>query len=263
VTSELVVKVLLAAVSLATLCWGIYRHRQKLKTVQRTEISDLALSIENSDRKQFKIAIVDDEVDKRFSQDEKEALLRRGFDIRYLKDIQSIQDLAKYQIVFCDIKGVGANLAVGKDFHGGIIVSELRKYHPLAYIVIYSSETYKPEFNRYFALADGVADKGRMTGEPLIELFDQAMKTLNSPTKQWVRFKKNVLGQREQYIEPRTMERLHKRFLGMFAIGDTAFEKQSKLLNLKIREENSFENPLADLTRDAAEVANKLIDLLH
>ncbi len=61
-------------------------------------------------RHRVRILLIDDE---NFILEE--PLKRQGFNITYKKDIDVLTDVEPYQIVLCDIRGVGKTLAVFKN----------------------------------------------------------------------------------------------------------------------------------------------------
>jgi hypothetical protein len=257
-TFAIEVKAVSAIATLGLVCLTTYRLIARKKNSRSATTVSLALSLKDEFRNKVRIAIVDDEVDIRFSKQTRDALLQRGFDVNYLEDVHDIKSIDAYQIVLCDIKGVGKNLAIGTAFHGGIVVSELRKRRPLVYIIIYSSLTYNPEFNHFFNLADEVADKGRLEEESLAVLLDGAIQTFRSPDQQWHRFMKWVLESGKDY-KPHEIEKIHKAFLNMFTggRGDTL---ESKIRNLGLYDGNS-ENLGIELVRSASDATEKLLEL--
>lgn len=245
-----------ATATLAAVCLGAYKVTLG-KGSQPRNVASLTLSKQNG-RNQFRVAIIDDESAIRFPNEMREALRKRGFNVDYFEDVISVEQIDQYQIVLCDIKGVGKNLALGKSFHGGIIVSELRRRRPLAYIIIYSSLTYKLDFKPYLDLADEAADKGRLEEDSLAATIDNAIQILTSPEQQWDRVEKWIL--RDQQYKPREVEKMHKKFMSAFAAGGgITLESRLRISNLA---EGGIGETGIDLARDSAAVIEQVIDLL-
>jgi hypothetical protein len=252
-------KIAAAAATFTAVFWGIFRFFARNRS-GRMPAQELALMPGRENRTAFKIAIIDDEADKRFTNRERESLRRRGFDITYLKDVRQIHELAEFHIVLCDIVGVGRLVAVGDNFHGGIIASELRKLHPLVFIILYSSMAFNPSFNKFYALADDAVDLPKLGGESLIEVFDNAIGVLRSPSAQWMRFKKYVIGNREQSMDPKSLSKLHEQFLRRFA---AVFSADKRLALYSFENGEGRSNIGLDIARDATDAVEKLIDLIQ
>lgn len=81
--------------------------------------------LNNRERCNFKIAIIDDE-DFYY----KEQLSRLGFNITKYDDIQDLNMLASYDLIISDIKGVGKYF--DSEFEGAFLLSELKKMYPVS-----------------------------------------------------------------------------------------------------------------------------------
>jgi hypothetical protein len=241
-----------ALASLSILSWGVY------KFVHRKQNEEPPPPV-SSRRGNFRAAVVDDDVASRFDPVAREALRGRGFNVDYFADISNVRELDRYSIVLCDIKGVGRHMGLDGNGHGGIIVSELRKSHPLIYIVMYSAENYNPRFNRFFALADEVMDKGSVSGEAVVELLDRAIAALGSASDLWKRFKKHVLARLPEEIDAERIRRIQRGFMKVANDGEAALNR--KLTGLVSSGLPSEDSATAELTINASEAADKLIEL--
>ncbi len=255
----LAAKTLSACVALGALSWSIYRNF-RLRRHEADKVS--ADAPPRKPRNRFRVAVVDDEVEERFKTGTRNALAKRGFVIDFLEDVNSVQEVFSYQIVLCDIRGVGRNLGINRNGHGGILVSELRKMRPLTYLILYSAETFNPAFNRYFALADEVQDKRRLTGEDLVDVLDRAISTLSSPRDQWLRFKKFVLRGAADDISPRRMRKIHKSFMSAAAASRPSIDDRLSSLDLTSSQVGEEAGVAAEWSMEAADLADKLIELL-
>ena len=84
-------------------------------------INELSLSTQTfkpAQRGEFKIAIVDDEVFLYLEQ-----LRRLGFNITTYKDVTDLNMLSSYDVIICDIKGVGKDF--DSEFEGAFLLREL------------------------------------------------------------------------------------------------------------------------------------------
>ena len=86
-------------------------------------------------KRRFDIGVLDDEP---FVQ--ANALRAHGFRIVELGgDIKSVEQVASYPIVVCDIKGVGR--AFGSKYEGAHVLSEIRKAYPDKYLIAFTGMT--------------------------------------------------------------------------------------------------------------------------
>ncbi len=142
-------------------------------------IEDLRLhSFSNPvERKEVSILVIDDN---EFSY--LELLRRHDFNIKQLNDIHDIQAVSSYDIVLCDIKGVGKHF--GSPDEGGHLIQEIKKRYPFKILIGYSAKQHDPEFNRYFSLCDFIPKKDVGLDE-WVDILDKAIADAVSPMNQW------------------------------------------------------------------------------
>jgi hypothetical protein len=255
--SARLIKEALFLIAASGLSFRLFRY-WKVKREKRLEVpNDFAPS------QQFRIAIIDDDIDSRFPADSRKALLARGFNVDYFEDINNIRQLADYRIVVCDIQGVGRSLGINNSGHGGIIVSELRKYRPLTYIITISNMTFDINFNRYFYLADKRASAAVLSTEAIVDFLEEAVRALQSPEEEWRRFKKYVLGNRAEELKPAKLRKIRKRFLKLITSGqEKTMEHRLGQLNLPLNDSES-DGSMAEFAISTSELADRLLELLH
>jgi hypothetical protein len=212
-------------------------------------------------RNVFKVAIIDDQIGTLFPESRREALRSRGFSIEYFKDIRSLNEIEKHHIVMCDVVGVGKNMAVNKDSHGGLIVQDLRKSRPMAYIIMFSgAASYDPEFNRYFNIADEIANLSSIAGERIVVTLDKCMDVLRSPGEQWKRFNKYVLASPSISFPAKDIEKLKKYFLAMSPQESANFEFRGARNTPKNGDDSEISS--VDMALDVSELASRLMGII-
>jgi len=151
-----------------------------------TEDSVLNLPYNIGDiRKNVNILIIDDN---EFNAESH--LTANGYQIEHKKDIDTIKDVEPYEIIMCDISGVGKNLGYEKE--GAFIIREIHANYPLKRIIAYTSYTYNAEYNQFFSLADCVASKD-LGIDDWISILDTQVKNAINPVKQWEKIRKYLL----------------------------------------------------------------------
>ncbi|HCC83231.1 TPA: hypothetical protein DEP96_00075 [Candidatus Uhrbacteria bacterium] len=153
-------------------------------------------------RNKVKVVLIDDEP---FPY--QETLHRHGYHITKKDDIDDIQSIEVYDIVLCDIKGVGRKL--NATLEGAHVISEIRKRYPFKYIIAYSGETFNPTFNRHFQMADKSIKKDADL-EDWLETLDKATEQTLAPYSQWQKMKKALL---EREIPLLDVMRLEDKFV--------------------------------------------------
>lgn len=128
-------------------------------------------------RKHVEVLIIDD------NEFYAEKYLRaNGYQITHKTDIDSIRDVAPYEIIMCDIAGVGKKLGYEKE--GAFIIREIHANYPNKQIIAYSSYTYNADYNQYFSLADYVAAKD-ISIDDWVSVLDARINEIINPRHQW------------------------------------------------------------------------------
>lgn len=155
---------------------------------QPKSLYDLEGTKENSVgllRKQTRIAIIDDEA---FIN--KNSLLQHDYQVKELGDIIDINAVKDYQIILCDIHGVGKHF--NSKYEGGHIIEEITKYYPNKIVIAYTGERFDPTFNKFFQLADASLKKDADIDE-WQSILDESLIKVNSPSEQWKKTRDRLL----------------------------------------------------------------------
>lgn len=109
-------------------------------------------------------------------------LKKNGYQIHHKTDIETIKDVEPYDIILCDISGVGKKLGYTKE--GAFIIREIHSNYPSKRIIAYTAYTYNPEYNQFFSMADFVAPKD-FALDDWINVLDDQIKQAIDPVCQW------------------------------------------------------------------------------
>lgn len=140
------------------------------------------------DRDDYKIAIIDDQNIILIGK-----LKSHNFNVTHFKDVDNIHELKKYNIIICDIQGVGKKL--GSKYEGAHLISEIKKEFPLKYLIAFSGKSFDPTYNKFFILCDDVMQKGSDIKD-WVECLDLAIKNNLDPIYNWEIARKVLLQQK-------------------------------------------------------------------
>lgn len=136
-------------------------------------------------RRHVRILIIDD------NDFYAEGFLRaNGYQITHKNDIDNIADVEPYEIIMCDIAGVGKKLGYEKE--GAFIIREIHANFPSKQIIAYTSYTYDAAYNQFFSLADFVAKKDLSIDDWIGVLDEQIMQSIN-PVHRWTKIRDHLL----------------------------------------------------------------------
>jgi CheY-like chemotaxis protein len=136
-------------------------------------------------RHNIRILIIDDEI---FSLEG--SLRKAGFNITVKKDIESLTDVEPYQLVLCDIRGVGK--AFGSRLEGAYLIKEIKTCYPNIQVIAYTASSYDPTYNTYLSNADQVLTKGVPIDDWVLNL-DTQIKMVMDPKFHWKKIQANLI----------------------------------------------------------------------
>ncbi len=144
-------------------------------------------------------------------------LKANGYQIHHKQDIDTIKDVEPYDIILCDIAGVGKKLGYTKE--GAFIIREIHANYPNKRIIAYTSYTYNPEYNQFFSMADFVAPKDLGIDDWINTLDDQVRKSID-PVNQWVKIRDYLI---ENNVSSLTIAKIEDKFVA--AVKHKNFDK--------------------------------------
>lgn len=157
----------------------MFYHHGNPKSIRDLDVPSLKLN--TIDRIKIPILIIDDNEFEYI-----EHLKNHRFDITYFDDIPSIESTKEYEIILCDINGVGKKFQ--SKYEGAHVISEIHKKYPFKTIIAYTGHTHDPTFNRFFRLADYTYKKD-IDGDEWVEKLDQAIEITTNPQKKWIKLR--------------------------------------------------------------------------
>jgi len=136
-------------------------------------------------KRNTQIAIIDD---KPFPK--AEVLHNHKFNIIELGDIKSIDQIAEYPIVVCDIRGVGKHF--GSEFEGAHLIFEIRKAYPDKFLVTYTGAQFDIAYNESLKGVDVSIAKDAST-EQWVDALERGVEKVTDPIKRWIRFRSDLM----------------------------------------------------------------------
>ncbi|NJW51951.1 hypothetical protein [Salinimicrobium oceani] len=156
-----------------------FYHIGNPKSIKDLDVPSLKLK--SIDRINIPILVIDDNEFEYLQH-----LRNHRFDITYFPDIPSIESTKEYEIILCDINGVGKKL--NSKYEGAHVISEIHKKYPFKTIIAYTGHTHDPSYNRFFRLADYTYKKD-IDGDEWVDKLDQAIDLTTNPQKKWTKLR--------------------------------------------------------------------------
>lgn len=119
-----------------------------------------------------------------------ESLKKLEYHIEHRTDIQGLKDVAEYDIILCDIRGVGKFLR--SPYEGAYLVKQIKEKYPNKIVISYTANDYDPKFQEYLAYADATIPKGTAL-EDWDAMLTKMLKELVDPVKQWEKARNALL----------------------------------------------------------------------
>ena len=126
-------------------------------------------------------------------------LQKYDFRIRQKYDLTDLSDVAEYDIILCDIRGVGKFL--NSKYDGANLIKQLRVKYPNKIIVAYTAEPYEADFEAFLEFATDIIAKGTYTIEAWVALLEKYVKEIADPVVQWKETRKKLLDANVSTIE--------------------------------------------------------------
>ncbi|MEA3031361.1 MAG: hypothetical protein QOG13_2686 [Sphingomonadales bacterium] len=154
-----------------------YRLVEELETNFRLSA---ARSTDRDRRAAIPIAVIDDE---QFKPEHN--LKNVGYNITFLGDIKDIREVTEYNIILCDLQGVGRHIDNRKQ--GAFIIDEIKRNHPEKFVLAYTGGSLDDQitvqaqlYADYFIRKDADMDEWR-------DKLDEVIGVLANPIEVWRR----------------------------------------------------------------------------
>ena len=120
-----------------------------------------------------------------------DALRKYEFSIHHKYDLTHLSDAEVYDIILCDIRGVGKFLC--SDYEGANLIKALKTKYPNKVVLAYTANEYDASFQQYLDYADGIVPKGSYGLEDWVSVLEKTLNDCADPTRQWERTRKQLL----------------------------------------------------------------------
>jgi hypothetical protein len=133
-------------------------------------------------RRSIQIAVVDDQP---FAPETN--LRNNQFQISVLKDVNNVDELRDYQIILCDLQGVGLQLS--SDMQGAFLIEEVKRNFPEKSVIAFTGGSANSNISkRAYQAADDYLKKDASIDE-WRDVLDRHIKNLSSPVNVWRQFR--------------------------------------------------------------------------
>lgn len=194
-----------------------YRSALDLRDVARAVRSSKP---QNQLRATVRIVVIDDEKFQAFSN-----LSSYGYNISELPDIKSISDIESYDIVLCDLMGVGKNF--DKTIGGASIIREIKKNYPTKFVVAYSgARANSIEASAAREYADEFIKKDEDISR-WVERLDAIIETVVDPYEMWLVARQGLI---DNEIDIRRIVELEDAYVRSINTKDANFGPLRKLI---------------------------------
>lgn len=160
-----------------------FRYIGSLKNVGALKTP--SLKFKPFERQEIKVAIIDDE-----DFVHEEILRTHKFDITIFSEINGIEQLQAYDVILCDIQGVGVKFS--KNYQGAYLMKEIHKRYPFKIIIAYSGLAHSTKYSEYLKVAEFFMKKDA-SSEEWIEKLDKALSLVSQPEYRWEKIKYYLL----------------------------------------------------------------------
>ena len=140
---------------------------------KNTKINNITLK----DKKNVKIVFLDDE------GYDTELLKNLGYlDVHKMYKFTSLDDFEKYDIIFCDINGIGRE--IDEVYQGAAVAKKIKEAFPTKIVVILSAKEQLLTFNSYYEYVDDVMYKNEQISI-ITEKLDKYINMIINPIAFW------------------------------------------------------------------------------
>lgn len=136
-------------------------------------------------RENVKMVLIDDDQFPYY-----DLLKQHKFNIDTLSDVTSLTTLEAYDVILCDLNGVGKKFS--ETYQGAYLVKEIYKRYPFKIIISYTGISFDARYNEYLKYADFSVKKD-VESEVWVEKLDVAIDMLSDIEKRWIRVRDYML----------------------------------------------------------------------
>lgn len=168
------------------------------------KLSSLRVSLQDLGnlKRNHQIAVIDDQAFLKA-----EALRAHRFNLVEIGDIRTVDQVAEYPIIVCDIRGVGG--ALSSSLEGAHLIAEIRKTYPDKFLVSYSGAQFDISYNEPLKSADVSLPKDATT-EHWVRTLEDGINKVGNPRERWLRLRSRLL---DKGVEIHEVFEMEQRFI--------------------------------------------------
>ena len=167
---------------------GLGINKKDLKCIQDLDIKKI-IQLDSKSmldfRAKLRVLIIDDE-----ELAVIEGLRNSGYRITHKKDIDDFIEIEPYEVILCDIRGVGKKF--GSEKEGAHLIEEIHKLYSNKYLIAYTGSTHDTRFSKSMKIADDILTKAKTIDE-WINALDNAVGRFMDPQFQWKKLRHKLL----------------------------------------------------------------------
>lgn len=181
---------------------------------QKTSLTKKAI------RSSVKIAIIDDEKFKAHGN-----LTTYGYEIREIPDIRNLDEIHEFDVVLCDLMGVGNNF--DHSIGGASIIREIKENYPTKYVIAYTgARANSAEANAAKEYADDFLKKDAEITK-WVERLDDAIDIASNPYERWLLTRQGLI---DEEVDIRRIIELEDAYVASIKSRDTSFANLNSVL---------------------------------
>ena len=161
-----------------------------------------------------------------------ESLQKSEFRIERRPDIQALSDVAEYDIILCDIRGVGKFLE--SQYEGAYLVKKLKEKYPKKIIISYTAGDYSADYQKFLGFADAIVPKGTSL-EDWDSLLTSKLIALANPIELWKKTRTALFDSDVPTIVVAKYEALYVK-----SVQNKSFDSMKKLISQKNNKESEI-----------------------
>ncbi len=171
-------------------------------------------------RSSVKIAIIDDEKFKAHAN-----LTNYGYQITELPDIRSLDDVMEYDVILCDLMGVGNNF--DQSIGGASIIREIKDSYPTKYVIAYTgARANSAESKAAKEFADDFLKKDTEITQ-WVERLDLAIDFACNPYERWLLTRQGLI---DEEVDLRRIVELESAYVEAIESKDSDFSSLKSTL---------------------------------
>jgi len=200
--------------------FGLYSYRSVLELRDHVKLAKSSRKIKDL-RPSISIMIIDDE---KFQANTN--LTTYGYNIREVPDINSVTDVEQFDIVLCDLMGVGKRF--DHTLGGASIITEIKKNYPTKYVVAYTgARANSTEATVARSHADAFIKKDAEIAK-WVEKLDEIIEEVADPYEKWLLARQGLI---DNEIDLRNIVQLESAYVESIMSKDKSFTSIQRILD--------------------------------